>query len=52
MIQLGKSCKGDMMAKKKCSSNPPHGPENGYPDGRSDSVGKGKKTSTKLKGFK
>ena len=39
------------MAKKK-SSNPPHGPENGYPDSKADWVGKGKKTSTKLKGFK
>ena len=37
--------------KKKCT-NTPKGPENGYPDSKSESVGKGKKTNTKTKGFK
>ena len=36
---------------KKKNSNPPRGPENGYPDNKSSSIGK-KKTSTKTKGFK
>ena len=37
--------------KKKCS-NSPKGPENGYPSKKAESIGSGKKTSTKAKGFK
>ena len=44
------------MVKRKCDgsgkANRPKGPENGYPDGKAESVGQGKKTSTKTKGFK
>ncbi len=37
---------------KKQSSNPPRGPENGYPDNKSKSIGSKRKTNTKTKGFK
>ena len=47
---IGNNLKGNGM-KKKCS-NTPKGPENGLPSGKAESVGKGKKTSTKTKGFK
>ena len=40
-----------IIMKKKCS-NSPKGPENGYPEKKAESVGQGKKTSTKTKGFK
>jgi len=32
--------------------NRPRGPENGYPSKKAESVGSGKKTSTKSNGFK
>lgn len=32
--------------------NKPRGPENGHPKSKAESVGKGKNTSTKSKGFK